>query len=191
MPQKVLQSSINKMLLTRDRIFRGSLHIREIRACDTTGPTHNCGYSLWIYCIAQSYFADLNHHNSVVDRNMNTIGIQIRHQSTDSAILGSASSTIWPYIHLSLSTIICFWAEWLKSHRHYFGGIVTVALINGACIYLFVSKRQKPELVGSQVGENTLLLTWQHTSAVARDVEIPWLQDPAELENKSKPADLR
>lgn len=108
------------MLLTRDRIFRGSLHIRKIRACDTIGPTHNCGYSLWIYCIAQSYFADVNHHNSVVDRTMNTIGILIRHQSTHSAILGSASSTISPYIHLSLSTIICFWAEWRKSRRHCF-----------------------------------------------------------------------
>lgn len=118
------------------------------------------------------------------------------------------------------------------------GVIVALALIIGACIYIFVSKRrkariaqdgqtqdldqtdhtalaaasqspqpfakpelpgsipanangEKPELVGSQVWNGALPSSWQHTSATARDIELPAIRDPAELEHVSRPAELR
>lgn len=121
------------------------------------------------------------------------------------------------------------------------GVIVALALIIGACIYMFMSKRrkarlaqdgqtqgldqtgrklstdpdaasqapqsfvkpelpgstpanttgEKPELVGSQVWNGALPSTWQHTSATARDIELPAIGDPAELEHVSRPAELR
>lgn len=118
------------------------------------------------------------------------------------------------------------------------GVIVALALIIGACIYIFVSKRrkakvaqdgqtqdldqtdhtvpaaasqcprpfvkpelpgstpgnttgEKPELLGSQLWNGALPSTWQHTSATARDIELPAIRDPAELEHVSRPAELR
>lgn len=49
---------------------------------------------------------------------------------------------------------------------------------------------EKPELGGTQVWNIALPPTWQQTSAVARDVELAGLRDPAELENASRPAEL-
>lgn len=169
---------------------------------------------------------------------INAIGVQVRYQSTDSAVLGSASSIIRS---TSTGTPQPSSASGLSGGAIagiVIGVIVALALIIGACIYIFVSKRrkakiaqdgqaqdldqtdhtdsaaashspqqfvkpelpgstpanntgEKPELVGSQVWNGALPSTWQHTSAAARDIELPAIRDPAELEHAPRPAELR
>ncbi|KAK9793146.1 hypothetical protein SCARD494_06618 [Seiridium cardinale] len=174
---------------------------------------------------------------------INAIAVQVRYQSTDSAILGFAtptsSSTALPTTSIAPQTTSRSGLSGGAIAGIVVGVVVVLILVVGSSIYLLLSKRRKakdtrgiqgqnssetehndpsyssadishqpftkaelpdtastipvfdkPELAGSGLSNGALPPAFRDAPALERDVELPGLWDPAELENASRPSEL-